>query len=82
MALELAGDGVRVNAVAPGPVETPMTAAAMADPERAGALVAQVPLGRLGQPEEIANAIAFLLSDEASFITGQVLTADGGVTTA
>lgn len=82
MALELAGAGIRVNAVGPGPVETPMTAEAMADPKRADALLAQVPLGRLGQPEEIAAVIRFLLSDDASFITGQVVMADGGVTAA
>jgi NAD(P)-dependent dehydrogenase (short-subunit alcohol dehydrogenase family) len=82
MALELASAGIRVNAVGPGPVETPMTAEALADPKRAGELVEQVPLGRLGQPEEIAAVIRFLLSDDASFITGQVVMADGGVTAA
>ena len=81
-ALEFAAAGIRVNAVAPGPVATPMTLDAMEDPKRARALLASVPLGRLGEAEEIADSIAFLLSDAASFITGQVLTVDGGVTVA
>lgn len=82
MALELAPANVRVNGVAPGPVATPMTAEAMADPERAAALTAQIPLGRLGAAEEIAAAIRFLLADDAGFVTGQILTVDGGITAA
>ena len=79
-ALEAARFGVRVNAVAPGPTETAMLTRFTGTAERKAALGAAVPLGRIGEPEEIARAIVFLASDKASFVTGQVLTADGGKT--
>ncbi|MBJ3776306.1 SDR family oxidoreductase [Acuticoccus mangrovi] len=80
LAVEFATFGARVNAVAPGPIETPMTAIARADPERHAGLVAQVPLGRLGAPDEVARAALFLATPAAAFITGHVLVVDGGVT--
>ncbi len=77
-ALEVAGSGVRVNAVAPGPTETGMLNRFTGNPERKAGLVSTVPLGRVGQPDEIANAILFLCSGQASFISGHVLSVDGG----
>ncbi len=72
--------GVRVNAIAPGYIETPMTAEARETPEAVAFLESLHPMGRLGLPEEIAAAASFLASDDASFITGVILPVDGGYT--
>jgi NAD(P)-dependent dehydrogenase (short-subunit alcohol dehydrogenase family) len=78
LALDLAADGIRVNAVAPGAVETPLTATQLAREGARERTAASHPLGRWAQPEEIAELIAFLASDQASFITGAVVPIDGG----
>lgn len=78
MALELAPHGIRVNAIAPGPTLTGLTRASYADPERRRATIAQIPLGRLGEPEDVAGAILFLASDESRWVTGSTVTVDGG----
>jgi NAD(P)-dependent dehydrogenase (short-subunit alcohol dehydrogenase family) len=77
-ALEVAGSGVRVNAVAPGPIDTAMLNRFTGTADRKAGLVAGVPLQRAGQPEEIADAIVFLASGKSSFTTGQVFHVDGG----
>lgn len=77
VAREMAARGITVNAVAPGFISTDMTAAM---PEKIQAeVVKQIPLGKMGSPEDIANAVVFLASDYASYITGQVITVDGGM---
>jgi len=80
LALEFAGRGIRVNAVGPGAIDTPMNAAWTGDPQKRAAVEQHIPLGRAGTAEEIAAVFAFLASDEASYITGQTIFACGGLT--
>ncbi|MBI2766676.1 MAG: glucose 1-dehydrogenase [Chloroflexi bacterium] len=81
LALELAAHRIRVNAIGPGFIETPMTASMRSDEDRLRALIASTPIGRLGVPEDIANSALFLASDESSFYTGEILFPDGGLFT-
>ena len=80
LANHLGPDGIRVNAVCPGYIHTPMMAPVMDDPPSKATLVEKTPLGRVGTPEDIAKAVRFLMSDEAGFVTGTTLIVDGGVT--
>lgn len=80
LALEYAEHGIRVNAVAPGAILTPMNAAVAQDPEALAELESHIPLGRIGRPEEIAGVVAFLACEDASYITGQTVYACGGLT--
>ena len=80
LGVQFARKGVRVNALCPGPVNTPMLRELFAkDPERAARRLVHIPMGRFGEPEEIANAVLFLASDESSFITASQFLVDGGI---
>ena len=79
-AIQYAGENIRANSVHPGPIVTPMTEAGRANAARYEITVARIPLGRYGQPEEVANGVLFLASDESSFMTGSELVIDGGWT--
>ena len=81
MALELAPHGIRVNAIAPGPTLTGLTRASYTDPEARRATEALIPLGRLGQPDDLVGAVLFLASDESRWVTGSTVTVDGGYNT-
>jgi NAD(P)-dependent dehydrogenase (short-subunit alcohol dehydrogenase family) len=78
LAIAYAADGIRVNAIAPGWVDTPLTQALRNDAQRSAAILARTPLGRWAQPEDIAGAAVFLGSPAARFITGAILAVDGG----
>lgn len=82
MAVAWAHDGVRVNAVAPGWIETKLASKAKNDPQRSARIGDRIPIGRWGKPDDIAKAIRFLVSDDAAYITGAVLPVDGGYSVA
>jgi NAD(P)-dependent dehydrogenase (short-subunit alcohol dehydrogenase family) len=78
LARELARDGIRVNAIAPGVIETAMTEATRSDPARLAGFLGRTPLGRVGQPEELVGPVVFLVSELASYVNGVTLPVDGG----
>jgi NAD(P)-dependent dehydrogenase (short-subunit alcohol dehydrogenase family) len=78
LARDLAADGIRVNAIAPGVIETPMTASTREDPNRLAGFMTRTPLGRVGQPEELIGPVIFLASSMASYVNGVILPVDGG----
>jgi NAD(P)-dependent dehydrogenase (short-subunit alcohol dehydrogenase family) len=82
LAVEYARQGIRANSICPGPIETPLLAELLSDPERRQRRLVHIPIGRFGRPEEIARAALFLASDDASFVTGSALVVDGGITAA
>ncbi|MEY9886393.1 NAD(P)-dependent dehydrogenase (short-subunit alcohol dehydrogenase family) [Catenulispora sp. MAP5-51] len=83
LGVEFARQGIRVNALCPGPVNTPLLRELFAkDPERAARRLVHIPLGRFAEPEEIAGAVAFLASDDSSFITANTFLVDGGISAA
>ena len=79
-AIQYAGESIRVNSVHPGPIKTAMTEQSRSDPEQYRRTMARTPLGRYGEPDDVAYGVLFLASDESSFMTGSELVIDGGVT--
>jgi NAD(P)-dependent dehydrogenase (short-subunit alcohol dehydrogenase family) len=82
LAVEYARQGIRANALCPGPIETPLLTELLSDPARRARRMVHIPMGRLGRAEELAKAALFLASDDASFMTGAALVVDGGITAA
>lgn len=82
IAVEYARQGIRANALCPGPIETPLLAELLADPARRRRRMVHIPMGRLGRAEELAKAALFLASDDSSYMTGSALVVDGGITAA
>lgn len=82
LAVEYARQGIRANALCPGPIQTPLLEELLSDPDRRARRMVHIPMGRLGRAEELAKAALFLASDDASFMTGAALVVDGGITAA
>jgi glucose 1-dehydrogenase len=80
LALEYASQGIRVNAIAPGAIHTPMNSGILSDSTQVDKIISMIPMGKIGKPEEIASIAAWLVSNESSYITGITLFADGGMT--
>jgi glucose 1-dehydrogenase len=79
LAIELAPLGITINNVAPGAIETPINKALLSNPELLKTLLSKIPLGRMGNPNDVAGLVAFLASDDASYITGATFVVDGGL---
>src|SRR5262249_48852405 len=80
LGVELGALGININSIAPGAIETPINTKLLNDPQKLGALLSQIPLGRLGQPGDVAGLAVFLASDDADYVTGSTFFVDGGLT--